>query len=129
VIAPLTRTLLGALLTLSVCLIATACESSGGGGTCFPPEHGPSAPSCAGFDLNLSCPVDIATWYTCVCTAGGAGTGGSAGTGSGSAAQTWVCGPTGTSLGGAGGAGGSGGSGGAGGNSGAGGSGDSDGGA
>jgi hypothetical protein len=93
---------LGVPLAASACvLVAAACESSGGGGDCFPPEHGPSSPSCAGYDVGLVCPVGTSAWYTCLCTQGGSDAG-----------QTWVCAPAGSSLtGGGGGSGGSGGGG------------------
>ncbi len=87
------------LAALTACWIAASCESSGGGGDCFPPEHGPSNPSCVGFDLGLTCPVGEA-FSTCVCTAT---TGADAGT-----AQAWVCVPVvATGSGGAAGTGGS----------------------
>jgi hypothetical protein len=97
--------MLGVMLAASACLIAVACESSGGGGDCFPPEHGPNGPSCAGFDVGLSCPVGVTAWYSCVCTQG-AGT-----DADGGASQAWVCVPAGSSNAGGGGSGGSGGSG------------------
>ena len=84
----------------AACTIAVACESSGGGSDCFPPEHGPSSPSCAGFDLGLTCQVGTSAWYTCVCSKGGTGQ-----------SQTWVCAPAGATLTGGGGSGGSGGAG------------------
>ncbi len=91
------------MLAVTACLIAAACESAGGGGDCFPPDHGPTGPSCAGFDVGLSCPVGGVAWYTCVCSPGASGK---------SSDQTWVCNPAGSmSAGGAGGAGGSGGAG------------------
>jgi hypothetical protein len=87
----------GAAIALVAGALAGACESSGGGAACFPPEHGPDDPSCAAFTVGLSCPVDVAPWYTCVCTASGS-------------TQTWVCSPavTTTGNGGAGSGGGSG---------------------
>jgi hypothetical protein len=75
------------MLALAVCAIVAACVSSGGGGDCFPSDHGPSEPSCAAFDLGLTCPVGTA-WFSCVCeqvAAADAGT-----------AQQWVCAPVGT---------------------------------
>ncbi len=71
---------IGLGVALLACWLAVACESSGGGSTCFPAEHGPSDPSCAGFDLGLTCPVDLTPWYSCTCTAADAG------------AQAWMCG-------------------------------------
>jgi len=97
------RTMVGAVLALAGCWLAAACSSSGGGSSCFSPVHGPADTSCAGFDLGLTCPVDLAPWYTCTCTPGSGTT------------QTWVCTPA-TSSGGGGGAGGSAGGGDAGGN-------------
>ena len=94
------RTGIGAAFALAVGLLAGACDSSGGGSTCFSPVQGPSDPSCSGFDTGLSCPVNLSAWYTCVCT----------GTGSD---RSWVCTPadsTGTGGMGSGGATGSGGS-------------------
>jgi hypothetical protein len=81
----------GAVIALVAGALALtgACESSGGGAACFPPEHGPSDPSCAAFSVGLSCPVDLAPWYTCVCTAAGS-------------TQTWVCAPAGSGNGGSG---------------------------
>ncbi len=73
------RTMVGAILAVAACWLALACSSSGGGTSCFSPVHGPDGTSCAGFDVGLSCPVNLVPWYTCVCTQG-AGT-----------AQTWVC--------------------------------------
>ena len=99
---------IGATVALAAGALAGACESSGGGSDCFPPEHGPNGPSCTSFDVGLICPVDLASWYTCTCTAGGPDAGADAGNG---ATQTWVCMPTGGGSGG-GGSGGSTGSGG-----------------
>src|SRR5262249_52463352 len=62
-----TRTALAAALTLSACLLAWACESPGGGDSCFPPEHGPPGPSCDGFTVGLVCPVGISPWCNCTC--------------------------------------------------------------
>ncbi len=74
------RTILGAVLALAACVLAMACDSDGGGSTCFSPVKGPSDTSCAGFDADLSCPVDLSPWYTCVCTQTGS-------------TKTWVCSP------------------------------------
>jgi hypothetical protein len=77
-----------------------ACSSSTGSGSdCFSPVEGPSGPSCAGFTVGLSCPVDLQPYYSCVCTA------------TSKTDQEWVCMPSGTG-GASGGASGSGGSGG-----------------
>lgn len=88
------RTMVGAILALAACWLAAAC-SSNGGGSCFSPVHGPGGLSCAGYEVGLSCPVDLADVYTCTCTQGSGTT------------QTWVC--TAAGAGGAGGAGGTGG--------------------
>src|ERR1700679_1456507 len=78
-------TMVGAVLALAVCWLAAACDSSGGGSSCFSPVHGPASPSCAGFDPGLTCSVDLAPWYTCTCTQ-----------------EMWVCAPAGSSTGGGG---------------------------
>jgi hypothetical protein len=94
------RTMVGTILALAACWLAAACGSSGGS-SCFSPANGPADPSCAGFDLGLSCQVDLAPWYSCTCTKGSGTT------------QTWVCAPVGaTGAGGSGGATGTGGGGG-----------------
>jgi hypothetical protein len=95
-------TMVGAVLVLLACVLPVACDSNGGGSNCFPPEHGPADPSCAGFDLTLTCPVDLASWYSCTCTATGT-------------TQTWICTPASTGAGGGGGGGAGGGGGGTGG--------------
>src|SRR5690349_5958532 len=87
------RTGIGAALAHVGCLLAGACESSGGGTACYPPAQGPSDPSCSGFGADLSCPVALGSWYTCVCTDSGS-------------AKTWVCNPAdSTGMGGMGGGG------------------------
>ncbi len=83
-----------AALSLVATALWTGCEPNATGATCFAPEHGPSAVSCAGFQVGLSCPVDVQPWYSCVCTQSGS-------------SQSWVCMPSGSGAGGAG-AGGSG---------------------
>jgi hypothetical protein len=96
-------TRVGALLALVASVVSAACDSSSGGSSCFPPEHGPADTSCAGFDLGLSCPVGVTPFYTCTCTKSGS-------------AQSWVCAPAGGGGGaGTGGSAGSGGSAGTGG--------------
>jgi hypothetical protein len=119
------RTLVGAALALTACMLAWACQSSGGGADCFAPEHGPADPSCAGFVVGLSCPVNITAPIDCVCTQGAAAATAAGLLDAGPSSQTWVC----TSVDSPGtggctaGAGGSGGSAGTGGKAGAGGSG------
>jgi hypothetical protein len=83
------RMLVGAILALSASWLAAACDSNGGGSTCFPPEHGPADTSCAGFDVTLTCPVSLGPYYTCTCTLSGS-------------AQNWVCSPAGSGGGGGG---------------------------
>lgn len=81
-------TWIGAVLVLAAGALVGACVSNGGGAACFPPEEGPSEPSCAGFTPGLICPVGLAAYYSCVCAGSGA-------------AQTWSCAPSGsTSTGG-----------------------------
>jgi uncharacterized membrane protein YgcG len=87
---------LSAAVALLACLIAVACESTGGS-SCFSPVQGPADTSCAGFDEGLVCPVNLSPWYTCTCTM-----------------KTWACVPT-DSAGDTGGTGGTGGAGGSGG--------------
>ena len=85
---------------------AAACDSKGGGSSCFSPAAGPDGPSCSGFDDGLSCPVGLSPFYTCVCTS-----------------TKWVCTPAGSTTSGGGMGGGTTGSGGSGGASGTGGTG------
>src|SRR6185369_12722364 len=80
----------GAGVALLCSWLAVACESSGGGSSCFSPVHGPSDTSCEGFDLNLVCPVDLSPWYACTCTAVDPSDAGGDG---GSTSQIWICAP------------------------------------
>lgn len=91
-----------ALLAALACVVV-ACDSKGGGSSCFAPDVGPDGPSCSGFDEGLSCQVGVSPFYTCVCTS-----------------KTWVCSPAGSTTSGGGMGGGTTGSGGAGGTGGAG---------
>ncbi len=83
------RIVLASLAALLACT-AAACDSKGGGSSCFAPADGPDGPSCSAYDEGLTCPVGVSPFYTCVCTS-----------------KTWVCTPAGatTSSGGTGGAG------------------------
>lgn len=92
----------GAVVTLVASMVAGACESSGSGNTCFPPEHGPSDTSCADFTVGLSCPVSLSPFYTCVCTTVASDDAGSGDAGSSGSGQEWVCSPADTGGGGSG---------------------------
>lgn len=82
------RTIVGMILALAAAALAAACDSAGGGAKCFGPAYGPPEPSCAAFDVGLTCPVGSEPFYTCVCTKTDDG-------------QTWVCSPgAGTTSGG-----------------------------
>ncbi len=91
-----TWTFLGAALAITASMLVWACESPGGGGDCFPPEHGPDGPSCVGFAVGLSCPVSLGPYYTCTCTKSSADTGADAGP-----PQVWDCMMSGAGGGGA----------------------------
>src|SRR4051812_44676451 len=88
---------IGVVVAVLACWLAASCTSSAGGSSCFPETDGPSDASCAGFDLDLACPVGLTPAYVCTCTAVDAADQEDAG--SGSPAQIWVCAMPGTDTG------------------------------
>lgn len=88
---------IGAVFALLSGWLAAACESSGGGSTCFSPASGPDGPSCDAYEDNLVCPVSLTPWYSCTCTPADADAGADAG------GKQWVCMPSDTGASGGGG--------------------------